>query len=510
MEEQERNVQILNALVQANLTDNINQIDVATPVDGAYIPDTVNYKASRNKKVSEQMLEEITDQAEKDVEELKKQTEEQLVEFMKIGKEYIFFNEGEKDPTLEVKEKANKLLAKLQNNGPLTTSEFNKLVEYTAEMNFNEMVRNTVDIACEINFSNLDKLEKLKSKKIIAVFKPLMTKFSKKFQLLKDEKISKINPGNFIADSEMKKKNMTQTIIFNVDDANQFLLDILKDPDFEDIAKEQFSANHLKELEAQMQENNKLLIEAEEKCMGTLNANGRYDLQQLKDRDAAWDKFSENLIDYIEECQLLKLKESYSVARDYLSEIKENGDIVCKVGNETITISRDTIVDDMAKLKEATENIKDQDKIAIPQIEDSIENSNIEVQAIEGNNKDSEFEIDKKIVLASEPVITIDEPIAAEPIEENTEETSIVEPAKEPENEETTINQYEELEKPEIPKDVEAYVTFMTKAAGISEEEALELASIPENLMIFNNSNIGYNMELKNSQKFSMISVALM
>ena len=81
MEEQERNSQLLNDLAQGNITDEIDEIDVATPIEGAYIPDTVNFEASRNERISEKMAQELSEQAQRDVEELIAQTEEKLSKF---------------------------------------------------------------------------------------------------------------------------------------------------------------------------------------------------------------------------------------------------------------------------------------------------------------------------------------------------------------------------------------------------------------------------------------------
>lgn len=290
-----------------------------------------------------------------DVEQLIVAETEKLEKFLSVGQKYFYFEDG-KDLTEVVRQQTNELFAKLQ-KGPLTTDEFNKLVNLATEMNFNETVRNTVDLGYTACMANIETFKNLNTKK--AIFKPIVTKFSKKMQQITENK--NLNIDDQIKEREETQKQNAENILFNVEETNKFLLNIIKDEDYEQISAENFSMEEFEKLVDRTADASEKFYDLEAKCTESLMQTGSYNLNDLKNKEAAWNDFSANLFECIEEYQLMHLKNCYEKARDYLFSINSDGTLLCKVGDKFYNISRNNIVDDMAKLSNAVttfENVK--------------------------------------------------------------------------------------------------------------------------------------------------------
>jgi len=450
--EQERNAEILNELENVDLENALSMIEIATEQElgegvSAFIPatDTLDSEQTLSGKITDESVEKVK----REVDDLIAEEKSKLEKICLIGHNYLYFGEGEIDVTDEVRIQVGQLFGKLQ-NGLLSTKEFNRLVSLTAQMNFNEMLRNTVDLVATVHINNIDTLSAVENKKIIPIFKPLYLKFVEKYRIFKIN--HKKDFSEQVDSLDKEKEELAKKMSFTVEEANDFMLGIIKSNDFDEKIKQEFSLNDFDALVEGTLESHDKFRNIEERCAVTLAKNGSYDLDELLEKESAWNSFSSNMFECIQKYQIKHLKDNYEVAHKYYAETNENGDLVCKVGDNLCIISRENMIDDIAKLSEMVKEYeKEMEENKSPEIKSE--------ELIENDLSDTSFE-------------KVDDENAVVP--------EIIE-------EENIENVNDDIK--------DTYIDLMSSIYG--EEEAGRLASNEENIKAFEESSYSPNKYLE-------------
>ena len=450
--EQERNAEILNELENVDLENALSMIEIATEQElgegvSAFIPatDTLDSEQTLSGKITDESVEKVK----REVDDLIAEEKSKLEKICLIGHNYLYFGEGEIDVTDEVRIQVGQLFGKLQ-NGLLSTKEFNRLVSLTAQMNFNEMLRNTVDLVATVHINNIDTLSAVENKKIIPIFKPLYLKFVEKYRIFKIN--HKKDFSEQVDSLDKEKEELAKKMSFTVEEANDFMLGIIKSNDFDEKIKQEFSLNDFDALVEGTLESHDKFRNIEERCAVTLAKNGSYDLDELLEKESAWNSFSSNMFECIQKYQIKHLKDNYEVAHKYYAETNENGDLVCKVGDNLCIISRENMIDDIAKLSEMVKEYEiEMEENKSPEIKSE--------ELIENDLSDTSFE-------------KVDDENAVVP--------EIIE-------EENIENVNDDIK--------DTYIDLMSSIYG--EEEAGRLASNEENIKAFEESSYSPNKYLE-------------
>lgn len=536
-----------------DLETDFSEVELATAGDREHIPATARMQGSKSTKQSGTITSDSAEEAQYEVDRLIEEEIARGLKFNDFFKKYFGhdYNDRSYDPEtqsqvdtlfaslheqidqegtitdttaldqliqIETEHKANMRVANVFNlfetleQRPLTTEEFNKLMTLASEMNRDVLIENTINMGREIHRSNIIKLEKMKEGKVFAIFKPVVTKLTKVFGLKKDNVGDNLDEVIETIDGQAETK--TGQGLSKLTDAKMMLLDSIADSNFDAIAETIDNESFAERANIMVADFEKWQ-EAEATNFANIHLYGCYNIEDLQECENAWSQFFSSFVERVVLQQTMHLKNASLQAKEYLKEVREDGAMVCEINGQTIVITKDNFVDDMAVFYQAANGFE----VDLSQLSPAVESeSTIEMPEVEETPE----------VGVAETTDVVDDPKeeTTEEAEESKEDVTeeVVETKIEEEQArknlknlpEIDINEYvdntEEEIKPEvvyeesadmgydpIKSDRDAYLAVIS--LFMPREEAEEYANIQENIDAFNNSDLGYTKFLEAKEK---------
>lgn len=489
-----RNAEIVSSLIdiETNMDNLVDELEIVTKKKfSEFIPanNKIASKGGKGYKVKNKVSKKELEDARKDASSELEKAQDTLNRLFDIARKYnLQGTENEEDNfVVNTEKKVYELFEKLK-NGPLNNEEFSDLVELTRQMNFNELVRNYVDMGITVTCDKIEKLEKQENNKVFMVFKPVITKFRQKFKKFKDNEYE--NPELHVQGIKGETKGDSLRYEDYIDDVNNNLFNLLLEDDFESIMHREFSE---KELDDLLNKTEKLKGNYEKLNLPT--NDDFYSKENISERDTKWSEYAGTLIETIGELQAMHLKNCYADIRKYAVSKTASGTIVCQIGDKHWPISKDNLVDDIAKFYQMKEEYE-------------------KTQEITEEKSKEEEKVEEKIDVVDTPSIIIDpeivlpeekEETTIEEIKESEEETKAEETIQEPSVEEPLKEEVAEpIVETEVQSEViepeadviepidfakQAYIEVMSCFVDRAEAERL---ATEENVSLFETSNLGY------------------
>lgn len=305
-----------------------------------------------------------------------------MFEMIEFRNKFFDFS-SEEDIVRDVRQQALEIFEKLK-SVPLSEEEFNKLNSLVREMVFYQMLSNTLDLGIHMSNSNIAVVNSAGFRSHIGrASVPIF--FNERFKWL------------------LGNKDNADTKGFDVNDANNMLFNLVPDSFDETTSKDatEDAVNALMEKTDELYKHFEML---KEDCSKSLSKDGYVDAQKVIEMHNVWNEYVVAFTDVINKYQRMNIDKYINVAKEHRDQDMD-GNTIYKVGDEVFTISKDNLVDDLAKFASALDAYEKGEKENSEDISfETIKPIEIADVSVPTEEKDEEFSpIEEPVVLETEP-----------------------------------------------------------------------------------------------------------
>lgn len=268
-----------------------------------------------------------------------------LQEIYKIKKEY-FLADGDQSITREL---ADKLFGIL-NSETLDREKLSKAAEYLIRLDHAQKLTNTLDLEIEARRLSIEKLKKQAAESGVKKDEQITFNVRTKISRLKER-------FSFSRIARKMKKNAEFRIKINEQDDkitdSRFKNAFLSGKDLEE-AIESISDKSFEELQTELATATTKYNEANNAAEAFVRENHHYTTELLEQKRDTWDEYANAFWLTIIKAQELERKNHYeqlrSVFAKYGTEKREDGTIICKIGDEEFEVKKDSLLSDAEKV----------------------------------------------------------------------------------------------------------------------------------------------------------------